>query len=78
MEKAFLMLGGLSQVGGVLIGGALILAGMYYGHDLLIHDKDVQGFATMLTPLAVVGGIFIGVRRAQKQEKQRKAIAERG
>lgn len=78
MEKAFLLLGGISQLGGVVIAGALILAGMYYGHDLLMHDKDIQGFAVMLTPLGIVGATFFGVRKAQGSEKSRKAIAERG
>ena len=78
MEKAFLVLAGVSQVGGVAIAGAVILAGMYFGHDLVIHDKDIQGFTTMLTPLGVVGAIFFGVKRSQKDEKQRKALAERG
>ena len=77
MEKVFLLLGGVSQVGGVVIGGAVILAGMYFGHDLLMHDKDIQGFATMLTPLGIVGATFFGARHSQRREKGRKANAER-
>ncbi len=78
MEKAYMILGGISQIGGVVVAGALILAGMYYGHDLLVHDKSLEGFTAMLAPLGVVGTAFFGARRSQQKEKQRKAVAERG
>jgi uncharacterized membrane protein len=76
MERKFLNFNGASQILGVVIAGAVVLAGMWFGYDLLMHDKKVEGLTAMLTPLGVIGAAFIGARISQAKEKRAKARAE--
>lgn len=78
MEKGYLLLNSVVQFAGVLAGTAAILGGMYFGYELLMHDKGIEGFTAMITPLGAVCATFFGALRSQAREKQRKAIAERG
>ncbi len=77
MEKVSMFVHGFTQIGGVLAGGAAVLLGLYYGHDLAMHDKNVQAWVASLGPIAAVGGLFLYDRHSQRQEIVRKRQAEK-
>lgn len=76
IEKKFLTVQSATQIIGALFAGIVMLLGMYLGYDMIMHDKKVEGYAAMLTPLGTIALAFIGVKISNAIEKRRKASVE--
>lgn len=76
MESRFLSFNGWTQILGVVFAGVAVLVGMAIGGYLIYAGKSQEGFGAMLTPLALVGSIFVGSKISQSKEKRRKQQTE--
>lgn len=68
MERKFLNFNGVAQAIGVIFAGLTVLGAIAACTYLMMNDKPIAGFTAMLTPLAVVGGIFLRTRKKQQAE----------
>ncbi len=60
IEKVLVLYRSNQSMAGTLGGIALGALGMYFGYDLLMHDKNLAGFAAMFVP---IGALIWAFRR---------------
>ncbi|PIT87868.1 MAG: hypothetical protein COU31_00865 [Candidatus Magasanikbacteria bacterium CG10_big_fil_rev_8_21_14_0_10_40_10] len=53
---------------GLLLSFLIVVLGMLLGVYLIIKDKSIEGFLSILTPLGIMGGAFILQKRRERKQ----------
>lgn len=72
IEKTVVENHSTSQILGVIIGGIIALACIVIGGILIYNDKNVEGLVTIISPLAILVGVFIKGDNSVKKELKAK------
>jgi len=66
VEKIIVKTDSIRAIIGAISAFVIVLFGMGIGAYLILHSKSLEGFAAMLTPLAMIAGAFFYERWGKK------------
>ncbi|MEX2013665.1 MAG: DUF2335 domain-containing protein [Parcubacteria group bacterium] len=69
IEKVVVIFDALKGMAGLISALVIVLAGMGAGVYLILENKPIGGFVTLLTPLAIVATAFIFERKQKKTDE---------
>ena len=71
IEKIVIIFDAAKSVLGVVFALVIVISGMVIGAYLVIHDKPISGFLSLLTPLSTVAVAFIIQKKAQERDDEK-------
>lgn len=70
IEKIVVIFDSISSATGLIFAFLIAIAGIGSGVYLIVNDKEISGFASMLTPLAIIVGAFVYQKRKPVDSKK--------
>lgn len=70
IEKVVVICDGVQALLGTLFAGCIALAGIGAGTFLILQDKPITGFATILVPLGTIAGAFVYQKRSKEESSK--------
>jgi uncharacterized membrane protein len=69
VENVVVIFDSLKSLTGLIGALAIVLAGMWCGVYLIMHDKSTEGFVAILSPLGAIVGAFIFKEWVKKDDE---------